>query len=78
MEISVNTFFSEREECIGKQREKRKWSRMMTSLESKRMTDRDRNKKAEKLMVIEVEAKRRRNQSGEKAFDGGEPGWQDC
>lgn len=36
----------------------------MKSLKSGTMTDRDGNKKAVKLMVIEVEAKRRRNQGG--------------
>lgn len=76
MEISVHTFLlREREECIGKQREERKWSRMMKSLKSRRMTDRDGNKKAVKLMVTEVEAKRRRNRRGESLWCRSELGW---
>lgn len=49
MEISTNTS-CEREECIGKQREKGKLSRMMKGLWSRGMMDRDRNKKVVKLM----------------------------
>lgn len=54
----------EREECLGKQREKGKSSRVMKGLWSRSMMDRYRNKKVVKLMGIEVKAKRRRNQWG--------------
>lgn len=40
----------------------------MKRLKAKRMTGRERNKKVLKLMVIEVEAKRRRNQTRGNSF----------
>lgn len=41
---------------------------MKKRLKAKRMTGRERNKKVLKLMVIEAEAKRRRNQTRGNGF----------